>query len=399
VQADLRGTVTAPVRRPSAMTERDTEIEFDFFEESATRETVRPERTGRRARRPGRPPGPPSGLTPLLRLVGLISFAILVVVLLVFWVSSCRGEQKKDRYAGYMEDVTAIARDSATVGRQLNTALTRPEVRRAELIRTIDGFAQQQLQLVANAQRLDPPGPLRAQHEQMVDALQFRVSGLRGLADMFRARQRNAARAGALLASQARRLVASDVVWDDLFREPAAQELERQDGLEGIRVPDSNFVENPDLATARSMESIWGRVSGGGATGGGGGQQRPGLHGHGLVSTRVLGGAQLSTEERNEIVATTDLAFEVTFENSGDSTETGVQVTLTIQKTPEPIVKTETVDLTEPGTPSRVVFRDVGAVPFVQETSVKVEIGPMPEETNVANNSAEYPVIFSYPGG
>jgi hypothetical protein len=381
------------------MTERDTEIEFDFFEEPATTEAARPERTARRGRRPRRPPGPPSGLTPLLRLVGLVSFAIFVVVVLVFVIGNCRGDAKADRYESYMGDVSAVARQSAALGRQLNTALTRPEVRRAELIRTIDGFAQQQVQIVANAQRLDPPGPLRAQHEQLVEALQFRASALRGLADGFRNRTRNASRAGALLASQARRLVASDVVWDDLFREPAMQELERQDGLDGIRVADSNFLENPDLATARTMESIWGRIAGGGGGGGGGGQQRPGLHGHGLVSTKVVGGQTLSTEERNEIVATTDLAFEVTFENSGDSTETGVRVTLTIQKTPQPIVRTETVDLTEPGTPSRVVFRDVGPVPFVQETSVKVEISPMPEETNVANNSAEYPVIFSYPGG
>jgi hypothetical protein len=376
------------------MTERDTEIEFDFFEEPTTREATRPARPARRGRRPRRPTGPPSGLTPLLRLVGLISLAILVVVLLVFWVSSCRGEAKKDRYADYMEDVSGIARQSEGLGRQLNTALTRPEVRRAELIRTIDGFAQQQVQLVANAQRLDPPGPLRAQHEQLVEALQFRVSGLRGLADGFRSRTRNGNRAGGILASQTRRLVASDVVWDDTFREPVTQELRRQDDLAGIRVPGSNFLQNPDLATSRTMTSVWQRV-----TGGTGGQQRPGAHGHGLTGVKVLGGATLSTEELNKIVATTDLAFEVMFENSGDSTETGVQVTLTVQKTPQPIVRTETVDLTEPGTTSRVVFREVGPVPFVQRTSLKVEIGPMPEETNVANNSAEYPVIFSYPGG
>src|ERR671914_1487907 len=108
------------------MTERDTEIEFDFFEEPATREAERPERAPR-ARRPRRPPGPPSGLTPLLRLIGLISFAILIVVLLVFWVSSCRGEAKKDTYRSYMQEADGIANQSERIGGGLNRALIRTD--------------------------------------------------------------------------------------------------------------------------------------------------------------------------------------------------------------------------------------------------------------------------------
>ena len=218
------------------MTERDTEIEFDFFEEPATREAVATERPPRRTRGPRRPSGPPSGLTPLLRLVGLISFAILVVVLLVFWVSSCRGEAKRDRYQGYMQDVQEVADRSERIGSQLATTLTRPEVRQPALVRTLDGYAQQQEQLVATAQDFDPPGPLRAEHEHMVDALQFRVSGLRGLADAFGAR--SGAQIGNRISTQYRRLTASDVVWDDLFSAPAAAELRQQD-LRGVNVPTS----------------------------------------------------------------------------------------------------------------------------------------------------------------
>jgi hypothetical protein len=378
------------------MTERDTEIEFDFFDEPATREAARPERGARRPRRPRRPAGPPSGLTPLLRLVGLISLAILVVVGLIFWISSCRGEAKRDRYAGYMQDVRHVAEESENIGTQLASTLTRPEVRQRQLIRTLDGFAQQHEQLVGTAQRLDPPGPLRVQQAQLVEALQFRVSGLRGLADAFGARTRNQTRAGELLSAQARRLIASDVVWDDLFKDRAAQELRRQD-LRGVQVPDSNFVSTADLSTSRAMSNIWQRVRG--QTAGGTPATRPGSHGHGLEAVKIVGGPTLSTTERNKIVATTDLSFEVTFENSGESTETGVEVELTIQKETEPLVRRQRVDLTEPGETARVVFRNVGPVPFVVETTIQVNVKPVPSEQNTANNSAEYPVIFTYPGG
>jgi hypothetical protein len=377
------------------MSERDSsEIEFDFFEEPATTEAARPERRPRRPRRGRRPPGPPSGLTPLVRLIGLISLAILVVVLLVFWISSCRGEAKKDTYRSYMQNVDRIANESERIGARLNTALIRPDIRQAELTRTLDGLAQQQVQLVDAAEALDEPGPLRDEHRHMIESLQFRVSGLRGIGDAFSARTSNATQAGDLLAAQARRLIASDVVWDDQFKDPAKSELRRQD-IQGVNVPDSNFVQNPTLATSTAMRAVWQRVRGA-ATGQ---PTSPGAHGHNLVSVKVLGGATLSPDELNEIVATTDLSFEVTFENSGDSTETGVQVTLTIQKSPEPIVRRQTVDVTEPNQEKTVVFRNISNVPFVRRTTLQVEVNEVPGEENLTNNTAEYPVIFSYPGG
>jgi hypothetical protein len=379
------------------MSERDsTEIEFDFFEEPATTEAARPERRLRRARRPRRPPGPPSGLTPLLRLIGLISFAILIVVLLVFWISSCRGEAKKDTYRSYMQEVDGIANQSERIGASLNSALVRADIRQAELTRTLDGLAKQQVQLVEAAEALDEPGPLRDEHNHMIDALQFRVSGLQGIGNGFSpsSRTRNASQAGDLLAAQARRLIASDVIWDDQFKDPARVELRRQD-IQGVNVSDSNFVQNPTLATSTAMAAVWGRVRGGT----GGQQTAPGSHGHNLVSVKVVGGATLSTDELNEIVATTDLSFQVTFENSGESTETGVQVTLTIQKSPEPIVRRQTVDVTEPGQEKTVTFRNISNVPFVRRTALQVEVNEVPGETNLSNNTAEYPVIFSYPGG
>ena len=68
------------------MSEHDTDIEFDFFEdEPPTQETSRTERLipGRGPRGPQRPPRGPTNLTPLLRLVGLVAFAMLIIVLLV----------------------------------------------------------------------------------------------------------------------------------------------------------------------------------------------------------------------------------------------------------------------------------------------------------------------------
>ena len=69
----------------------DDILDFDFFEDDATREAPSQARPGGGGRPPSDGQGgggsrrpqlrAPQGLTPLLRLVGLIAFAILIVVL------------------------------------------------------------------------------------------------------------------------------------------------------------------------------------------------------------------------------------------------------------------------------------------------------------------------------
>jgi hypothetical protein len=376
------------------MTERDTtDIEFDFFDEPETQETTQRRRLPRGPQPPRRPIGPPAGLTPLLRLVGLIALAIFAVVVLVFLVQSCRSDSKQAAYRDYMQDVQRIAGGSAGVGRDVNDELTTPGKKQQEIVDALDGLSQQQSQYAARAQEIEPPGPLREEHQHLVEVLELRASGLSRLADAFTrsAGSRDASTAGGLLAEQALLLLASDVNWDVYFREPALKELQRQ-GVTGVAVPESEFVVNRDLATTSSMTFVVQRIRGA-ATGG----TPTGLHGNGIVSVKALpAGTQLSTTENAPIPASTDLAFEVVVENSGDSQEVQVPVTLTIQKSPQPIVKRAVIDIINSGETKTVTFRDFPQPPFGTRTTVKVVVAPVRGEENTRNNTAEYPVIFSF---
>ena len=98
------------------------------------------------------------------------------------------------------------------------------------------------------------------------------------------------------------------------------------------------------------------------------------------------------------MIATSDLAFEVTLENQGDSQEVQVQVVLRVQQNPRPIVRRATIDLINPGERKTVTFRQLGQiVQFVQKTPVRVEIRPVKGEQFLGNNVATYSVIFSLP--
>jgi hypothetical protein len=72
-----------------------------------------------------------------------------------------------------------------------------------------------------------------------------------------------------------------------------------------------------------------------------------------------------------------------------------IEVTLTIPKGTTPIVKKKTIDILDIGETKTVTFENFPDPPFGEKTSVQVSVTPVQGEENKANNSAEYPVIFS----
>ena len=369
----------------------DTDIEFDFFDDAPTTEQARsPEAPPKRRRRI--PTRPPSGGTPLLRLAALIIGGILLAVVLVLWISSCRDDQKTGEYRDYMTNVGRIAANSQQIGQDLNTLIFSAGIQVPDLQTELEGLRQAQTQTVRQAEELNPPGPLREQHEEFVEAMQLRVSGLNGLARGFSAvtDTDTAETAGALLAQQSNRLVASDVVYADSFMTPSVERMEEQ-GVRGIEVPPSGFVSNPELASPASWKLIVERLTQPAATGG--------LRGNKIAGVRVQpGGQQLSPSEENTVPASDRLVVEVLVNNSGEAQETQVKVNLTIQQSPEPIRKEATIDAINPGDTKVVPFRDFGGVSFGSRTILKVSVEPVAGEENTNNNAAEYVVFFTLGG-
>ena len=380
------------------MDPRDDDIDFDFFEdEAATTEQAAPQGRVRLPRRGGRgtgmrrPAGPPRGLTPILRLLALIAIVIAVLVFFGLVLQSCAATSKHARYQHYMSQVSTIAHSSEEDGVAVANALTTPGTKVSSLTAKLGGIAEQERQNVAAAQRLNPPGPLRDENNAIVQSLQLRVAGVAGLATTFASTASSKSTGdAAILASQAERLLASDVVWDDFFRAPSATVM-KQKGISGVVPPDSNFVADQDFITEHSMGLVLQRLRGA-STGG----TPTGVHGTNIVSTKANpGGHVLSETNENTVTASTDLAFVVTVHDGGDSQEVGIKVTLTIDKTPSAIVRTKTIKVINPGQDVQVTFSDLGSVPFASKTFVHVDVARVPSESDPTNNKASYPVIFS----
>jgi hypothetical protein len=367
-------------------------IDFDFFDDAPTADGLRDQAPPRRGPRiPQRPPG---SNAPLLRLAALIAGAIILVVVLVLWVNACRSDQKKAQYEDYMAEVQKIGADSAQVGKDLNALIFSSGIQLEELQTQLDGLREAQSQTVARAEDLDAPGPLRMQHQDLIKALQLRVSGLNGLSSAFGqvTGAENSDETGTLLAEQSWRLIASDVNWEDFFEAPSKSVLEEQ-GVSGVAVPASHFVTNAELGSPTSWKLVVDRLT-----------KPPGEGGAGLRGNRIAGvrvqpadTALKPQPEENTVTTSDDLAIEVLVENSGDSQETQVKVTLTIQQAPEPLKGEQIIQSINPGDTKSVTFKmsDLGTPALATRTIVKVTVEPVDGETNTNNNVAEYVVFFS----
>ncbi|HZP73647.1 MAG TPA: hypothetical protein VFA97_09750 [Gaiellaceae bacterium] len=376
----------------------DDDIEFDFFEdEPATTEAQPGEPRMRLPRRGGtgsgsrRPAGPPRNLTPIVRLLAAITVLVALFVVFGLAIQSCAATSKHDTYATYMSNVAKIAHSSQDDGTAVATALTTAGTKASSLSGTLSGIAEQERQNVAQAQKLDPPGPLRPENQQLIEALELRISGVQGLASAIGqlAASKSTTDAGTL-AEQADRLLASDIVWSDLFQAPAAAEMAKQ-GVRGVAPPPSKFVANRQLVSETTMSGVIQRLKGATTSGG----KVTGLHGTNLVSVKAMPGNQvLSQSAENTVTATTSLAFVVTIKDSGDFQEVGIPITLTIQQNPA-ISRTLRIAVINPGQEKSVTFSNLGTVKFAQKENLLVDVAPVKGEVHVDNNKGTYSVIFS----
>ncbi len=389
----------------------DDDIQFDFFDEepptaeSASQTGVRsPQRARRRLSAPGGTGGSPSSLGPLGRLAFVVFVIIGIALLFSLLISSCT-ESKHDGYANYMSDVDTIATQSTSNGKQTISTLTTPGLTAAQISTKLANIASEEQQNVDSAQKLSPPGKLRSEDANMIQALQLRVSGVNGLSKAFASAGTGAKQSVVALdiVQQTYRLLASDVMWDDLFQAPSEQVLV-DENVRGVTVPSSHFLAEPELViTAHAVSSLLSRIDNNPGSGPSG--TAAGLHGTNIASVAALpngvGGSSetLSEGTLNTVTSSSSLVFQVTIHNGGISQEVQVKVTLVINRpSPKsPITKTETVQLIDPGQDQTVTFSDLGDVPFASQTKVTVDVAAVPHETNLTNNSAQYQVIFSLP--
>ena len=331
-----------------------------------------------------------------MRRALVIGATVLLLILVVLGIKSCRDSARKDAFRNYVRDVGAIVQTSDTESKNLFALLEKPTSQgQVQLQNALNGYESEAAGLVDRARSTDHPSELSDAHRYFLQTLEFRRDGMANIARELRSALSATGKATAVgrIATQMKLFLASDVIYSQRVRPNLTHPLKREGLLQDVDVPNSHFL--PDLqwvrptVVARALEGL-------GSGTGVGGPVAPGLHGTSLIGTTAQPGGETLTEAgATSIPVSAKLAFDVTVQNGGENDEKDVGVQLSITGAGKPIVREQTIPSIGAGEQEVVTIPLAATPPLGRPVTVHVNIKGVPGEKKLDNNRASYPAIFT----
>lgn len=333
-----------------------------------------------------------------LRQVLALGIGLIVLLVLLFGVRSCRDSRAERARVDYVQEATAIVGESRQTSDGLFGLLRDPgDQTPVELQSTVNGFRVQAEQLAERAARTDRPDELSEAHRSLVEALELRRDGMAGVARELPTALADEGREAAArrIAGEMRVFLASDVVYARRFR-PSVEGRLRGEELEGQppRVPESVFLGDIAWLRPETVASRIGRIR----SPEGDRAASPGSHGTGLSAVSATpSGTALSKDAPVEIPSGPRVGIDVEVQNQGENEEdVRVRLVLRPEGGGEPIeVERKLADKIGPGETETVSILLVPPPPLDQPVSVEVEVVPVPGEEMRENNKASYSATFT----
>jgi hypothetical protein len=361
-----------------------------FDEDDEPRTRVRPRRAAT-----ARAAGAPDPHTARVRQAVLAGVFLLVLVLLIFVVKSCRSSAKKDSLKTYNREVAAIVADSdRQVSKPFFDLMRNPPA--GDLQAQISQYRVQAEQQYQQARRISTPGDMVAAQRSFLITMEQRRDGLASIADQVRTALSSDAEAADkainTIAGAMQYFLASDVVYESRVipfvdtalqkSDVGQQKLQHTRFLPGVQWLDPNVI----------ADSLGQQLSTG--TGGKNRTPAPGLHGTGIDSVAVGSQTLQPAGTPNRIAYAADTEFTVNFTNQGENDETDVKVVLRIEGGPKPIQIEKTVPTVAKGAKAAATLGLDQKPPLDTPVTIKVEVKPVPGEKKTDNNKAQYDAAF-----
>jgi hypothetical protein len=346
------------------------------------------------------PAGPGSDPQQLLvrRLVAA-GVGVVVVIVLVLGVKGCLNGRKAQALKDYNRDVASLVQDVDANTEAFFAALTTGGTSAIDVQSQIN-----QLRLRAEAQtsqalHIGLPGEMKPAHRNLLIALGLIEESMGKVAEKIRAAlstdSSTAEPAGGAPTAEMQAFLAADVLYKRRTVPFIEQALDDH-GIGGQNIQDAHFLPNigwldaPTVARRIHADAAHGAGADASTT-----PPAPGTHGHGLLGVSV-GDVTLQSgaDAANRIPAGSNVTFNVKFANQGENPEADVRVRVIVRGAGKTIVAQKTVDQTTPGNETTAAVALGQSPPLGPGVNITVEVRKVPGETNVANNSQQYPAIF-----
>jgi hypothetical protein len=334
----------------------------------------------------------------LVRRLVAAGIGVVVVIVLVLGVKGCLNGRKEQALKDYNRDVAGLVQDVDANTQAFFGALTTGGTSAIDVQSQINQLRLRAQAQTRAAQNLSLPGEMKPAQRSLLLALGLIEESMGKVAEKIRAALStdSATAEPAVVATTAemQAFLAADVLYKRRTVAFIEQALSDH-GIRGQKTADSSFLPNigwldaPTVARRIHADAAHGAGADASTT-----PPAPGTHGHGLLGVSV-GDVTLQPGAANRIPSGSNVTFNVKFANQGENPEVDVRVRVTVRGGGKTIVAQKTVDQTTPGNETTAAVALGQPPPLGPGVNITVEVRKVPGETNVANNSQQYPAIFA----
>jgi CARDB len=321
----------------------------------------------------------------LIRRLIAVGVGLGFLILIVFGLRSCLEARSDRALRSYAQDVSTIMQESEQRGSEFFELVDNPGDSEQEFEQQVNSLRGASQSLLDRAENIGAPDQMRDAQSAVTLSLKLRRDGLQVIAENAGAATADRETADAIeaITQQMGSLYASDILWTQVGSPEISSVLEDED-VDAPTLPAGNFMpEGPEATEYLDQTTIVERLSG--ITGG---EEAAGVHGLGLLQVD-MSDVTLDPDATTE-VPDDAREVEVQVQNQGESDESGIRVTVTLNgeelaKTVEELAAGDSTTVTLP----------VSTLPQPgTEVQLDVNVDPVPGELDSENNQASYTVIF-----
>ncbi len=307
---------------------------------------------------------------------------LILLILIVLGIKGCLDARANRELSDYARNVTQIVEETEQTSKDFFKKLEDPgNLSVTEFVNAVNADRSAIDSYRSRVESLGAPGDMKRAQGNLELVYALRASAMDEIAEKMPTAlgDAGAEKAMGAIAKQMQKLLASDVVYEQVVR-PEVDGVLASNGISDGDLPKSSVLPDEKWLEESTVSDALGAISGNsGAT-------TPGVHGLGLIGVSV-NGSELVEGGATTISGEEGVEVEVTVQNQGESTENGVTVSVTVEG------NTLTGEIDELGAGEE----GTATIPLTPaptgEVTLEVEAEPVAGEQVTENNEATYTLL------
>ncbi len=307
--------------------------------------------------------------------------ALILLILIVLGIKGCIDARANRELSDYARNVTQIVEETEQTTTDFFKKLEDPgNASVTDFVAGVDADRSAVDSYRSRVESLGAPGDMKRAQSNLELVYELRATAMDQIAEKLPTAlgDAGAEKAMGAIAKQMQKLLASDVIYEQVVR-PEIDGVLASNGITDSDVPKSTILPDEKWLEESTVSDALAGISGGTTT-------TSGVHGLGLIGTSV-NGSELVEGGATTVSGEEGVEVEVTVQNQGESTENGVTVSVTVEGT------TLQGEIDELGAGEE----GTATIPLTPtpkgEVTLEVEAEPVAGEQVTENNEATYTLL------